>query len=400
MMIHFQIPRNNPNIYKFIEPQYIETIPGPVISNSLSFYLGDIKKRINNREQEWDSMKRYTNPCEYIHTIVPGKKKSVAKRKPLSRSYFKMIELVNYFKLLEKSKSDVPLNSFHLAEGPGGFIEALAHIRNNDEDKYIGMSILDDANDTSIPAWKKSKQFLQDYPQVYIENGIDETGDILSLVNLEYCRNKYGNTMDIITGDGGFDFSIDFNNQEHSIGKLLYGQVIYALVMQKPGGSFILKLFDCFMSHTLDMLALLSSMYEKVFITKPQTSRFANSEKYIVCKNFIGNNAETIYPYLESSFKSILQNEQNMFRLLNISLPLLFTTKIEEYNAIFGQQQIENIHYTLSLMDCKNQQEKLNTLVKTNVKKSIEWCIRYNVLYNNISFHNNSFTEQEQSIDC
>lgn len=399
-MIHFQIPRNNPNIYKFIEPQYIETIPGPVISNSLSFYLGDIKKRINNREQEWDSMKRYTNPCEYIHTIVPGKKKSVAKRKPLSRSYFKMIELVNYFKLLEKSKSDVPLNSFHLAEGPGGFIEALAHIRNNHEDKYIGMSILDDANDTSIPAWKKSKQFLQDYPQVYIENGIDETGDILSLVNLEYCRNKYGNTMDIITGDGGFDFSIDFNNQEHSIGKLLYGQVIYALVMQKPGGSFILKLFDCFMSHTLDMLALLSSMYEKVFITKPQTSRFANSEKYIVCKNFIGNNAETIYPYLESSFKSILQNEQNMFRLLNISLPLLFTTKIEEYNAIFGQQQIENIHYTLSLMDCKNQQEKLNTLVKTNVKKSIEWCIRYNVLYNNISFHNNSFTEQEQSIDC
>jgi 23S rRNA U2552 (ribose-2'-O)-methylase RlmE/FtsJ len=400
MMIHFQIPRNNPNIYKFIEPQYIETIPGPVISNSLSFYLGDIKKRINNREQEWDSMKRYTNPCEYIHTIVPGKKKSVAKRKPLSRSYFKMIELVNYFKLLEKSKSDVPLNSFHLAEGPGGFIEALAHIRNNDEDKYIGMSILDDANDTSIPAWKKSKQFLQDYPQVYIENGIDETGDILSLVNLEYCRNKYGNTMDIITGDGGFDFSIDFNNQEHSIGKLLYGQVIYALVMQKPGGSFILKLFDCFMSHTLDMLALLSSMYEKVFITKPQTSRFANSEKYIVCKNFIGNNAETIYPYLESSFKSILQKEQNMFRLLNISLPLLFTTKIEEYNAIFGQQQIENIHYTLSLMDCKNQQEKLNTLVKTNVKKSMEWCVRYNVLFNNISFHNNSFTEQEQSIDC
>ena len=121
-MIHFQIPRNNPNIYKYIEPQYIETLPGPVISNSLSFYLSDIKKRINNREQEWDSMKRYTNPCEYIHTIIPGKKKSIAKKKPLSRSYFKMIELVQYFKLLEKNSKDVALNSFHLAEGPGGFI--------------------------------------------------------------------------------------------------------------------------------------------------------------------------------------------------------------------------------------------------------------------------------------
>ena len=395
MMIHFQIPRNNPNLYKCLNVQTIEPTPGPVISNSLSFYLGDIKKRINSRDHEWDTIKRYTNPCEYIHSSVPGKRKSVAKRKPLSRSYFKMIEIVNYFKLLENVDRIPPMNSFHLAEGPGGFIEALVQMRNNINDKYVGMSILDESNGTAIPGWKKSKQFLQDNSNVIIENGITETGDILSLHNLDYCKDVYAGKMEIVTGDGGFDFSIDFNNQEHSIVKLLFAQVIYAVVMQKKGGSFILKMFDCFMAHTLDIMALLSSFYEKVYITKPQTSRYANSEKYIVCKNFLGVEINIVYPHLRSAFEKMLTSEENVFRLLCIPLPLLFTTKMEEYNAIFGQQQIENIHYTLSLMDCKNQSDKLASLMKSNVKKSTDWCVRYNVVYNNIILHSNSFVEDE-----
>lgn len=389
-MIHFQLPRNSPNLYKYIECFFSEesVIPSPVISNSLSYYLCDIKKKINSRDQEWDSVKRYTNPYEYIHTVIPGKKKSIAKKKPLSRSYFKMIELIYFFKILDKVNNENAITTFHLAEGPGGFIEAILDSRNNKNDKYYGMSILDDVNDQNIPGWKKSKQFLQDNPNVSIEIGIDGTGDILSLANLQYCKDMYGNKMDIITGDGGFDFSVDFNNQEHSIGKLLFAQVIYAVIMQKKGGSFILKLFDCFMQHTLDILAILSSFYEKVYITKPQTSRYANSEKYIVCKGFIGQDANEIYPYLKTAFENMLDSKQNLFKLLNIPLTLLFTTKVEEYNAIFGQQQIENIYYTLSLMDIKNKTEKLNNLVKINVKKSMDWCMKYGILHNNISLNN------------
>tara|TARA_B110000967_G_scaffold11450_1_gene11218 strand:- start:334 stop:798 length:465 start_codon:yes stop_codon:yes gene_type:complete len=149
------------------------------------------------------------------------------------------------------------------------------------------------------------------------------------------------------------------------------------------------------MAHTLDIMALLSSFYEKVYITKPQTSRYANSEKYIVCKNFLGVEINIVYPHLRSAFEKMLTSEENVFRLLCIPLPLLFTTKMEEYNAIFGQQQIENIHYTLSLMDCKNQSDKLASLMKSNVKKSTDWCVRYNVVYNNIILHSNSFVEDE-----
>ena len=102
---------------------------------------------------------------------------------------------------------------------------------------------------------------LKKNPNVIIESSADKTGNILSLNNFIYCKDKYKSSMDLITADGGFDFSMDFNKQEEHITKLLFGQVCYALCMQKPGGSFILKIFDCFMEHTIDILYILSAFY-------------------------------------------------------------------------------------------------------------------------------------------
>ena len=61
-----------------------------------------------------------------------------------------------------------------------------------------------------------------------------------------------------------------------------------------------------------------------------------------------------------------------------------FIIKLEEYNAIMGQNQIENIHYTISLIDNKHKQDKIDNLIKTNIQKCIHWCIKYNIEYNNI----------------
>ena len=399
IMIHFQLPRNMPDLYTFLFANiYDHSETKNVISTSLSYYLNDIKVRIRGCETEWDIYKRYTNPYEYIHTCVPNKKRSVAKRKPLSRSYFKMIELVSFFRILDSLRPILIgkqcLHSFHLAEGPGGFIEALAQLRNNRSDVYIGMTILDDVNDANIPAWKKSQSFLRENSNVVIENGADGTGDILQLHNLDHCKEKYGRSMHIITGDGGFDFSEDFNNQENHIVKLLFGQIIYALVMQRPGGCFILKVFDCFTQPTIDMLALLSSCYDSVYITKPHTSRYANSEKYVVCKGFRDIPLEDMYPNLRAVFSTVLSSETGTIsRLLQTPLSLLFTMKLEEYNAIFGQQQIENIHYTLSLIDVHHKNDRLDCLMKKNVQKCIQWCEKYNIATNNLVALN-IFTEE------
>jgi 23S rRNA U2552 (ribose-2'-O)-methylase RlmE/FtsJ len=379
-MIYFQLPKAYYNIYEKITCIHSNNIaPESCISNSLSFYLYDIKEKINKYEKEWDVYKKYTNPYEYIHTPIPYKKKCISKYKPLSRSYFKMVELVNLFGL---SINQSPISTFHLAEGPGGFIEAISEIRNCKQDKYIGITILDDS-DINVPAWKKSEKFLKDNPNIFIETGADKTGDILNINNFEYCVKKYGSSMHLITADGGFDFSTNFNQQEHNVTKLLFAQICFALCMQKRDGAFILKLFDCFTPSTIDILYILSSFYKKVYITKPQTSRYANSEKYIVCKGFLFDSSIHFYRKLYDSFNTMIQTDNYINRFLSIPVSHFFINKLEEYNSIFGQQQIENIYYTLALIENKSKSsDKIDNIIKLNIQKCIQWCLKHNIYYN------------------
>ena len=114
-----------PYIIDPINPNYIELKEGVTeqrISKSLSSYLNKMKEQINNYQVEWDIYKKYTNQYEYIHTIIPFTKVSVCKLRPLSRSFYKLIEIFN---LLNLEFLEEKITSFHLAEGPGGFIEAL-----------------------------------------------------------------------------------------------------------------------------------------------------------------------------------------------------------------------------------------------------------------------------------
>jgi len=380
-MIYFLLPKNNPNLYNKIVCKIHKHEPIPCISQSLAYYLYDIKERIKGKEDEWDECKKYTNPYEYIHTAVPYKKKGVAKYKPLSRAYFKMVEILNVFNLHSINGA---LSSFHLAEGPGGFIEAIANIRGNRDDRYIGMTLLDDNNDDNIPAWKKTDVFLRDHPNVFIETGADKTGNILSIENLDYCKDKYKSSMDIITADGGFDFSSDFNNQESNMSKLLFAQICFALCMQKRDGSFVLKIFDCFTEATVDLLYILSAFYKKVYITKPQTSRYANSEKYLVCKGFLYESCDGIYASIRSAFETMIHLQSqpdDILRFISTPVSHFFLTRLEEFNAVFGQQQIETIHMTLSIIDNKHKGDKIDAIIKSNIQKCLYWCIKNNIHY-------------------
>jgi cap1 methyltransferase len=203
--------------------------------------------------------------------------------------------------------------------------------------------------------------------------------------------------MHIVTADGGFDFSIDFNKQEINVSKLLFAQLCYAIVLQKKGGTFILKIFDCFMEQSIHILYILSSFYEKIYLMKPNTSRYANSEKYVICKGFLYNSSDHYYSYLYNAFNKMLHVNSNQYihRFLNVPISSYFITKLEEFNAIFGQQQIENIHYTITLIDSKNNQDKVDSLVRNNIQKAIQWCSKHNVPYNLMieSQNDNVFTK-------
>ena len=315
-----------------------------ILCYSLHNYLHMLKHSIDEYYEYWDIIKKITNPYEYIHTIVPNHKCSLCKHKPLSRSFFKMIEIIDTFSFLNESTN---IQSYHLAEGPGGFIEAFNYKRNNKQDIYYGMTLISD--NVNIPSWKKAAQLLSNNKNIKLEYGASKNGDLFLKENLLYCYKKYFRSMDYITADGGFDFSHDFNNQEDISFKLILSQIFFALIMQKQGGNFILKIFDVFKIKTIEVIYLLCNMYENVFIFKPNTSRCANSEKYIICRNFKNNNKKIITNIIEN-FDLLINKVDTIYSLFNIQLNQLFITKLQEINSIYGQQQLENIKNTINLI--------------------------------------------------
>ena len=93
------------------------------ISKTLHKYLNKVKEEIEEYYGEWDNYKKYTNIYEFIHTYIPDTTTSICNLKPLSRSFFKMIEIVKSFNILDKleakgilgekkSKTGIILNIF------------------------------------------------------------------------------------------------------------------------------------------------------------------------------------------------------------------------------------------------------------------------------------------------
>ena len=357
------------------------------ISNSLFDFLSRFKEQIELSAEAWDTIKKYTNPYEFIHTIIPGSKLSVSKIKPLSRSFYKMIELWKMFKLGDSREN---IQTFHLAEGPGGFIEATAFLRKNINDSYYGMTLIN--NDPGCPGWKKSHQFLEANKNVRIITGADETGNLLHKENYLYCVDKFKNSMHIITADGGIDVSDDFNKQEELVSKLIVSEVVYAITMQKRGGHFILKIFDIFSKLTIDILYILTRLYAEVYITKPFTSRLANSEKYIVCKNFLldANDTQKFIDVFTNEFEKLMHHD-NITSLLHFEHDYYFLNKIEEINIIMGQKQLENIITTLNIIGSRNNHDKIDALKKINIQKCISWCEKYDIPCIKLVSSNNIF---------
>ena len=135
--------------------------------------------------------------------------------------------------------------------------------------------------------------------------------------------------------------------------------------------------------------------YDKVYIFKPQTSRLANSEKYIVCKSFkfttteqYKNSFSTIIKTLESSQEKA--DQKYISGILNTKMPIFYVTRIEEISNVLCQFQINVIQNTISLIKYQkiDLNKKVGEMIKNNITKCIQWCIKNNIGYNKYTSKN------------
>jgi hypothetical protein len=343
------------------------SINNPELKNKLS----TIKNNINKNSKNWDKVKTLTNDYEFVcintcklldtnnyykkyynkvlffyynnrnRVKIDSILLQSSKLFTLSRSFYKMIETINTF--FPNIKNTPIITSLHLAEGPGGFIEALNYIREGsmpgNHDKYYGITLLDDIVDDNIPSWKKSVQFLKkNSNKVNILTGQDNTGDLTNPENIKYLATRFKyNKCNLVTGDGGLDFSCNINYQEEMASKLIYAQILGAFASLCNGGHFMLKIFDMNNIMTVDLIFLLYSYFGNVYIYKPKTSRLANSEKYLVCMNFRGCSDVVLTEMIEHLDKWNTYDNANDLLINNYKKHKIANKKITFDNYTFKQ---------------------------------------------------------------
>jgi len=304
------------------------------------------------------------NNYDFLEPCILGKQ-FISKLKYTENIFYHFLEICSTFKLFEQYKLQ-NINTLHINTNPDT-IKYIKNNRNNFNDKHIFLSELDinfiKNNDSSDKSFDESSDKSSD-------KSFDES-------------------------DESFDFifiNVNLNNNENSnieeninINKYTINFIKSFLILQNQtnNGNAIFKISHLFYKPTIDILYLLSSVYDKVYIFKPKLSSKLIFENYIICQNFNASkfqniNFEILKLFIENENENI-SNISNISSILNYDIPYYFITKITDIMIIIGQQQLETINMLINTFKSKDKEEKIELIRKKNIQKSIEWCELYKV---------------------
>jgi 23S rRNA U2552 (ribose-2'-O)-methylase RlmE/FtsJ len=366
--------------------------------------------KLNNNEI-WDKMKKIGNPYELIYTTYHRKRKndSISKYIPLSRSYFKMWEIYHNYPIFKYFPLNTKFHLSHLAEGPGGFMEAsynyLQHLRTNhysstqlrqfmSKDVYEGITLK--PHNDHVPDWTKIKKIFGS------ENNVNVNYGNLYIYEdvIEYVNKFKNNKAHIVTADGGFDYSADFNGQELNSCQIIYSEMVIALKILIEKGTFICKVFDLFSVSMIRMIELLNRNFEYVYIYKPETSRPANSEKYIICMNYLNKMSEEDKDKLLIQIKywnQMVNEKDDSFKsnhfidIHNMKVNSTLVHLLDQYNREYLENQKKSLRKTIEI--AKNnpssmiEKDDYENILKTQVQNAYNWCSKYNIPINTESMY-------------
>ena len=206
--------------------------------------------------------------------------------KNVSNAWLKMYELITYYDLIDRENKNFIY--FDNASFPGSFIIATNYYINTNTNinnfQWYANSLINTSSN------------LEDRYELYKRNSdnylMDEinNGDMTNLDNIDYIINKLNKKVDLYSSDLGMTSADDFNNQEkiHIIPNI--GQNLLGLLILKKNGNFICKMYTFFESQNISLICILTNFFKEFYISKPSSSKSANSEIYLVGKGFIGIN--------------------------------------------------------------------------------------------------------------
>jgi len=351
-MSYYILPKNINSIY--VNPQYSNELCRPSISYSLLNYYGEIKQQIDDMfcydcdlsDNSFEDAVKIINPYEFIFSKVPGSKFSVSKLKPKNNIFYDLLEIYNNLNIFDSFKEVNSINVLHISPNYVDTIECFEMFREGLADMHYSSNKMEIDNDLN------------------------------------------GTKMDFIF----YETDTELEILDYFIS--LIQAIIVILRNQKHNGTTIIKIGSVFHKPVVDILYYLSSLYDKVYISKPNTNNITSFDRYIVCKSFIHN--EESLQYLKLNYLKLLifikkLEDKHIYSVLDYDVPYYFKNKIDDLNIIIGQQQLEAFDQIIALYKNKNKDDKLENIKKTNIQKSVSWCEKYKIPCNKFAEKINIF---------
>jgi len=344
-MNYYIIPKNNFNI-KISLTIRNENI-APIMSYSLIHFLNDIYTQIlhivsnNTNDKTLENITKIVNPYEFIHTNIPGTELSVSKLKLSSNIFFELLEFFNSCNIMEPFLIKKQVNIAHIT-------------RNHMSTNYL-INMFYESNSES-----SSNNIT-----------INEDFDFKTLCDRFIVNPVYKDKMDLFI----FEFlEDDYINTPQYINNMIL--VLYIVTKyQADNGTCIIKMDNIFYKTIVDILFIFSAIFERVIIIKPSISKVTKGERYLICKNF---NIDTVrqtklLQQLDEHCKpKIVDNTLHMLQihsLIKNDIPYYFSNKLEEINAVIGQQQLELYDHILNIYKNKNRNEKCEIMKRNHIQK-------------------------------
>ena len=330
-----------------VDDRRIRQIINPYISQSLYKYYNQIRTfGLNEIDDEtYEELVKIVNPYEYIFSKVPGSKFSVSKLKPKTNMFYDFLEVCTTLDI----SNPTSMKTLHITPNHCDTIDCFEMMRENYNDDVMGFNEIKDE------------------------------------------------TIKLI-GDIKFDF-LFFETRKDNLNEYFISLIEVLMIILRNqifGGNCIIRIHEVFHKPIVDILYMLSSLYERVFILKPTTSNITTFDKYIVCKNFrkkekdihLKINYFRLFVFIN---KSACKQSKQILSILDYDIPYYYKMKIDDMNIIFGQQLLEAFDLILNISKNKNKEEKIETLKKTNIQKSVTWCERHKIPCNKFSEKINIF---------
>ena len=331
----------------------------PYISQSLLKYYTESNKQIKSicendieNKLSYEDLIQIVNPYEYIFSKVPGSKFSVSKLKPKTNLFYDFLEICSIVNIFESYKLQT-MKTLHVTYNHSDTIECLEMLRENYTDEITSYNEINDSIIKSI-------------------------------------------------GEQQYNF-LFFETKKGDINQYIYSFIEILMVIlrnQANKGSCIIKISEVFHKPVVDILYILSSLYERTIVLKPNTNNITTFDKYIVCKNFKPREKNTNFKlnYIRLFvFIKKLEGKQ-IVSLLDHEIPYYYMLKIDDMNIISGQQQLESLDLIINILKNKNKEEKIETIKKSNIHKSVSWCEKHKIPCNKFTEKTNIFLPVSKEI--